>query len=330
MRNVIFVCAGLALVAMTAPVAFGQPPVPLRSSNTDAVKPRQPGGLLGDPLGTYLTIEGVRSEGTKIETDTLLVDTIDGKKLDKPISLVIHGATIVNHNLQPARLNLPAQQRCIIKGFESGQMIGVPPAISAAAKEQGWRDVPMSPVLWQWRPHFVALVVVEPKDLQLNGQQKTRSDQSPNSESLPVPEQLCAKLQALFEKHYPKARLDNQGVNGIHFEHQVTNFEFPYTGPKGAKHETEKQRGPMQGGILCSVYSRSGPYMGPLALMPASEGNVAQTVIDRKAYAQLLMAPYSQNSDVHLWVALSFPPDVDQAFLEKFRQIMKDFQKAAQ
>jgi hypothetical protein len=27
-----------------------------------------------------------------------------------------------------------------------------------------------------------------------------------------------------------------------------------------------------------------------------------------------------------MWVALSFPPDVDEAFLEDFRQIMTDFE----
>ncbi len=161
------ICAGTAFVAMTIPLALGQLPVAPGGTNTETVKPRQPGGLLGDQLGTYLTIEGVKSEGAKIETGTLLVDTVDGKKLDKPISLVIRGASVVNQNLQPAALNLPAKHRCIFKGFESGKMIGVPPAVSAAAKEQGWQEVPMSPVQWQWRPYFVALVVVEPKGLEL-------------------------------------------------------------------------------------------------------------------------------------------------------------------
>jgi len=36
-------------------------------------RPQQPGGILGHELGTYLTIEGVKAEGVKIETNTLLV-----------------------------------------------------------------------------------------------------------------------------------------------------------------------------------------------------------------------------------------------------------------
>jgi hypothetical protein len=154
------------------------------------------------------------------------------------------------------------------------------------------------------------------------------SSRGEDGNSVPVSDQMCTKLEALFQEYYPKATFDNQRINGVHIEHEVTTFEFPYTGPKGAKHESEKQRGPKQGGILCSVYSSPGPYLGQRALSPAAEGKVAQHLIDRKAYKQLLMAPYSPKSDVHLWVSLSFPPDADEAFLEKFRQLMAEYEQA--
>ncbi len=173
MRNIVYVgimCAGASLATISCPLAFGQLPVAPGVQKTESVTPRQPGGILSDELGVYRTIEGLRSEGGKVETGTLLVDTVDGKKLDKPIPLVVRGAVVVEHNLQPAVLSFPARQRCILKGFESGEMIGVPPAVSAAAEEQGWKEVPMSPVQWQWRPYFVALVVVEPKGLELRRQ----------------------------------------------------------------------------------------------------------------------------------------------------------------
>jgi hypothetical protein len=32
------------------------------------------------------------------------------------------------------------------------------------------KEVPMSPVGWQWRPHFVALIIVEPRELELRRQ----------------------------------------------------------------------------------------------------------------------------------------------------------------
>ncbi len=158
--------AGILLVLLDVRLAVGQSPATAENENTQSLTPRQPVGLLSDELGSYLTIEGVLSEGVKIETGTFLVDTVNGKKLEKPISLVVRGARLVNHNLQPAILDLPAKQRCTLKGFESGEMIGVPPAIAVAATEQGWRDVPMSPVPWRWRSHFVVLVIAEPKGLQ--------------------------------------------------------------------------------------------------------------------------------------------------------------------
>ena len=40
-----------------------------------------PNGKFGFPLGTYLTIEGIRAEEGLVGTQTLIVDTINGKKL---------------------------------------------------------------------------------------------------------------------------------------------------------------------------------------------------------------------------------------------------------
>jgi hypothetical protein len=156
------------------------------------------------------------------------------------------------------------------------------------------------------------------------------ADDSKSPKSLAVSDRVCAKLEALFQAYYPKATFDNRRLDGVHIEYEVTTFEFPYTGRKGAKHVAEKTRGPKTGGILCSVYATPGPYQGQLLLSPATEGKVAHQVIDRNVYKQLLMAPYSRKSDLHMWVALSFPPDADKAFLEKFRQVMIDFEKDEQ
>ena len=48
-----------------------------------------PRGRLGHPLGTYLTIEGVRAEAGKVGTQTLVVDTINGQKVDEPVGIWI-------------------------------------------------------------------------------------------------------------------------------------------------------------------------------------------------------------------------------------------------
>lgn len=158
-----FVCASVLLGVMALPLAVGQPPVAPNGAKGEVARPRQPGGYFGD-LGKYLTIEGVRAEGAKVETGTLLVDTVNGKKLNQPISIVVRAQAFNATRFDlPTTFVLPPRQRCVLKGFESGGMIGVPSAVQDASRELGRNEVPMSPVAWQWRPYFVALIVVEPK-----------------------------------------------------------------------------------------------------------------------------------------------------------------------
>lgn len=122
-------------------------------------RPRWPGGLLGDTLGEYLTIEGVPSDGRgKVESNTLLVDRLNGEKLDRPIPTRVRN------------VRLPAEGRCVLKGYELGEMIGRPPAEYAAAKEQGKDPDELArfdQTAWRWRPYFVVLIAVSPKELEV-------------------------------------------------------------------------------------------------------------------------------------------------------------------
>ena len=142
-----------------------------------------------------------------------------------------------------------------------------------------------------------------------------------------MPDRVYAKLQALFQKYYPKTTITNRNVNGIHFEYEVMTFEFPYTGPPGRKHEATTQRGPKKGGVLCSVFLEKGDYRGPLELAPRGNHQYEPYVIDREVYKQFLMAPYSAKRDAHLWVSLSYPSDASDDFLKEFRALMKDYEK---
>jgi hypothetical protein len=104
-----------------------------------------PIGSLGCSLGGYLTIEGVRAERGKVGNRTILVDTVNGKKLDKPVGIWIDD------------VDLPPNLRCTIKGYETMQMIGRPPAVEAAAKEAG-KSIGLPPQAgWQVSMHFMAL-----------------------------------------------------------------------------------------------------------------------------------------------------------------------------
>ena len=110
-----------------------------------------PTGKLGYPLGTYLRIEGVRAE-QNMWGFPLRVDTVNGKKLDKPIEVWV------------SNVDLPTDGRCILRGYETGSMIGTPPAAIEAAKEDG-KDLNLPQAGWQFHRVFIVLSVVEPKDL---------------------------------------------------------------------------------------------------------------------------------------------------------------------
>jgi hypothetical protein len=108
-------------------------------------------GRLGYALGTYLKIEGVKmAEGFKTGNRTLIVDTVDGKKLTEPIQVWVENV-----------VSLPESMRCILKGYETGGLIGLPPAVEEAAKEEG-KSVNLPQAVWQFRRWFVVLSVVEP------------------------------------------------------------------------------------------------------------------------------------------------------------------------
>ncbi|HEX4612744.1 MAG TPA: sigma-70 family RNA polymerase sigma factor [Urbifossiella sp.] len=155
---------GPALKAAPPVIPAGPPPA-APGHVWDAARPREPGGLLADRLGVYLTIEGIRMEGAKVEAGSLLVDTVNGKKLDKAVTIQVRG--LAYPTLTPRSIDLPAKQRCVLKGYENGEMIGTPHALVTAAEEQGRTDVLPSQAVWRWRPYFVTLIAVEPKGLEL-------------------------------------------------------------------------------------------------------------------------------------------------------------------
>ncbi len=146
------------------------------------------------------------------------------------------------------------------------------------------------------------------------------------STALPVPSHVAAKLQALCKQYYPKAVFTNQSVNQISFEHEVTTFEFPYTGPPGLKRQATTQRGPKAGGILCRIYGQKGDYKGQLFMASRGDGRYFPFHKDRQHYRELFMVTYSPKRDMYLGAALDYPPDASEEFLKQFRAILDGFE----
>ncbi|QDT97410.1 hypothetical protein [Gimesia aquarii] len=147
----------LVIVTGNVRVIYAQSPEVTKSAQKTPLRPRQPGGYLNATLGTYLTIEGVLYEGNgKVESNTIVIDTVDGKKLEKTILIKVDN------------VRLPTKTRCILKGYELGRMVGRPPAEYALYKELGKNPAELAErdaVPWHWRPYFVPMIVVEPQGL---------------------------------------------------------------------------------------------------------------------------------------------------------------------
>lgn len=107
-------------------------------------------GRLGHPLGTYLTIEGMRSEHGKTGVRTLAVETVNGKSLPEPVGIWIENVA-----------ELPEGTRVVLKGYESGRMIGIPPEVMAKEPR-----VNGSQASWQFQTYFLVTSVEEAESLE--------------------------------------------------------------------------------------------------------------------------------------------------------------------
>lgn len=115
-----------------------------------------PMGLLGFPFGTYLTIEGARYDEFKTGICTLLVDTVNNKKLDSPVTIWIEDIN-----------GLPEKERCILRGYETGKMIGMPSIPE-------YKNIQLPQFGWQFIRFFVATTVVRPESVKLVERQKSK------------------------------------------------------------------------------------------------------------------------------------------------------------
>jgi hypothetical protein len=107
----------------------------------------RPTGTLRFPLGTYLKIEGAKQVARgKAEGRTLLIDTVEGKQLDKPVKLPIKNVEIPDG-------------RCVLNGYETGAWVGTPEGLPPGT--------PAEPFSFHFHPSFIVTSVDAPKGLKV-------------------------------------------------------------------------------------------------------------------------------------------------------------------
>jgi hypothetical protein len=146
-KSVVFVFT-LAAIGFLSGCAGRQSTEPPRSDAV--VEDRAPMGRLGHVIGTYLTIEGTRAERGKVGVKTLLVDTVNGQRLEHPTGIWVDNVK-----------GLPESTRCVFKGYESARWIGMPPGVAEATGGQ------LPQAAWQLYRYFVVTSVVSPASVEL-------------------------------------------------------------------------------------------------------------------------------------------------------------------
>jgi hypothetical protein len=107
-------------------------------------------GQLGKPLGSFVTIEGTVPQNPRMKVAyPLTVDTVDGVKLTEPV--------VVETNVKA----LPATGRCVLRGYESGGMVGEP--VREDGKTSGAQAV------FHFAVWFKATEVKAPASLKIEG-----------------------------------------------------------------------------------------------------------------------------------------------------------------
>jgi hypothetical protein len=123
------------------------------------------------------------------------------------------------------------------------------------------------------------------------------------------------KLSDMFEKltkeYYEKAKL-KKAKDTIHAEYKVRPWEINTA-------SNVFENGPDWGGILYDVKLQSGPYAG-VHVVPKKFNEYSTFHVE-------LFAPYSKKFDCHLLSRVSYPFDVKQEFLKRFKKLVEDFEQ---
>lgn len=108
---------------------------------------------------------------------------------------------------------------------------------------------------------------------------------------------IYREIRTLVKRYYPEATTYFL-KNKIQFEFNTRPYIIHVPLKTGEWQDPWEERGPKKDGILGNIEIRKGQYTGA-AVVPQT--------FDRRYYSIMLMAPYSQKYDCHLYVHLYIP-----------------------
>lgn len=126
---------------------------------------------------------------------------------------------------------------------------------------------------------------------------------------------LLAEVRKLVTKHYPKAEVSLKDRT-IYFQFHTRTFLIHEPLLTGEWQDAFETTGPQKGGVCGTLELRAGRYGGQAA---------APQSFDKRYFTTLLLAPYSEKLDHHLYVHLSYPREVPDGLLEAFRRLADGF-----
>ena len=128
-------------------------------------------------------------------------------------------------------------------------------------------------------------------------------------------DRLYRMTTTLVLKYYPDAKTEFK-QHTIHFEARARPFMVHEQLKTGEWQDARETIGPQRGGVVGDMELRSGKYLGA-AVVPQA--------FDKRYFTLLVMAPYSDARDAHLYTHLLYPADVSRVFLSEFTDLVTRF-----
>ncbi len=142
---------------------------------------------------------------------------------------------------------------------------------------------------------------------------------------VPMLTELSRKIASLVQEYYPEAGLTNS-ERTIHFEWRARAFMVHEPLMTGDWQDARAVRGPNRGGVVCDISLHLGKYENTQWDRTAAPAGHRYWAFDKRYYQELLFIPYSSVRDCHLYVLLRIPADASPKFIERFDDLISNFE----